>query len=124
MPSWESIGGVQVFRAGKGEWYNQAHAKRWDMGEDVQPLSSPPWQVELEQACQAVDDHHGKIVVDLSEMNWLVGHDWGFLIRLGKALASEGIKLIVLARGRVSEAADLVGVHDDMKIVKSLEEAL
>lgn len=123
MLSWERIHGVRVFYAGKGEWYNQPHDKRWDMGEDVQPLQPPSWHIELEQACQALEDRQRHIVIDLSEMDWLVGNDWGFLIRLSRELAPEGIKPIVIVRGRVSGAADLIGVHEYMKIVKSLEEA-
>lgn len=39
----ERLGDAVLFRAGQGEWYNQPHDRRWDMGEDVQDLPPTPW---------------------------------------------------------------------------------
>ena len=123
MPSWERNREALVFRAGEGEWYNQPHDKKWDMGEDALPLPSPPCHVELEQACKEIEDRNQLVVVDLSEMDWLVGQDWGFLIRLGKALLPKGIKPAIIVRERVARAAGLIGVNDYIDVVRSMEEA-
>jgi len=45
----EWIGTTLVFHAGKGEWYNQPHNKRWDMGEDVAEIPPANWHVELQK---------------------------------------------------------------------------
>jgi hypothetical protein len=123
MAEWKYMDGARVFNAGKGEWYNQPHDKRWDMGEDVQPLPSPNWHVELEQACAALERPAPLIVVDLTQMSWLVGHDWGFLVRISKSLRSKDTALVVVASERVSKAAEVIQLNKLMKFARSLEEA-
>jgi len=84
MPFWEKIGKAWVLHAGAGEWYNQPHNKKWDMGEDAQELPSPELHIELQKGSESSKYSSSKIVVDLTVMFWLVSHDWGFLPRLSK----------------------------------------
>ena len=124
MTRWEQIGDAQVLRAGKGEWYNQRHDKQWDMGEDIQELLPPRWHLELEQAFKSPEVLAHLIVADLSEMEWLVGQDWGFLVRLSDRAASAGVELVVVAQERVARAAETIGLGKRARIVENLSDAL
>ena len=124
MIRWGKIGEARVLRAGKGEWYNQPHNKRWDMGEDAQDLPPPIWHTELLKACEKFEKGTSQIVIDVSEMDWLVGHDWGFLLRISEKLSSEEIGLVIVAESRVVEASKLLGLGDKIRIVDSLAGAL
>lgn len=122
MSEWQYMDGACVFNAGKGEWYNQPHDKRWDMGEDVQPLPSPNWHVALEKACAALERPAPVVIADLTQMSWLVGHDLGFLVRLSKSLRSKDTVLVVVASERVLKAAEVIQLNKLIKFVRSLEE--
>ena len=89
--------GYLIFRAGKGEWYNQPHNKRWDMLEDVADIPPARWHVELSDATNRDDPMLRHVVVNATEFSNFVGQDWGFLARLSKSLASRGIKLSIIA---------------------------
>jgi hypothetical protein len=123
MTRWEQDKNARVFHAGAGEWYNQPHDKRWGMAEDAQPLPSPSWHIELEKGCMSLESPAPPIVVDVSEMAWLVGNDWGFLVQLGESLAMKDARLVVVASERVQRAGELVGARKFMKLASSLEEA-
>ena len=69
----EHVHGALVCRAGKGEWYNQPHDKRWDMGEDSADLPPARWHVELQETIDAKGSAPSVVVVDVTEMDWLVG---------------------------------------------------
>ena len=124
MTRWEHISDAHVLRAGQGEWYNQRHDKQWDMGEDAQELQPPRWHLEMEQAFESPKILARVIVADLSEMEWLVGQDWGFLIRLGERAMSVGVELVVVAQERVARAAETIGLGEHVQIVENLGDAL
>lgn len=81
----EHVGQALVFRAGKGEWYNQ-RPPGWDMGEEPD-LPPAPWHIALEKAIATHDSTASLVVIDVTEMRWLEPLDWDFLIRLHGSLA-------------------------------------
>jgi hypothetical protein len=113
-----------VFSTGQGEWYNQPHDKIWDMGEDAADIPPPLWHLKLLRVANksGLDVRH--IVVDTTEMQWIVGQDWGFLVKLSEALASRGIPLSVVARANNVNSGKVVGIDRWFELVGSLDEAL
>ena len=124
MPNWERINDSQVYRAGRGEWYNQPHLKRWDMGEDAQDLPTPPWQRELKLGCETTVEESPKFVADLSGMTWLVSHDWGFLLGLSEELATRKAGFVVVVQPSVLEAAKMLAITGKVSVVDQIERAL
>jgi len=122
--SWERNGDSLILRAGMGEWYNQPHDKRWDFGEDVQELPLTEWQIELKRVCEDETDDLSHIVVDLLEMFWLVGQDWGFLLRTADSAASRGIQITLVVTDRHLHAAKCLGLEDRLRMVDSVDAAL
>jgi hypothetical protein len=124
MIRWEEIGEVRILRAGKGEWYNHSHNQKWDMGEDAKDLPSPNWHIELQKACEELENSFRRLIVDLKEMYWLVGHDWGFLLRMSEQLSSKGIDLVIVANDQIIQAAIVLQLGDKIKTEDSVEGAL
>ena len=120
----ERFGDAVVFRAGHGEWYNQPHSRRWDMGEDVQDLAPAPWHVALEEAITASTPRPRAVIVDVLEMTWLVGQDWGFLAELAARLREENIRLVVVANPRVARSVTALGLEVLIETRASVAEAL
>jgi hypothetical protein len=56
-------------------------------------------------------------------MFWLVGQDWGFLVRLAENLAKGGSELVVVAVGKVAAAAKLLDLDRRFVVVDSLGKA-
>lgn len=104
----ETAGDRALVRAGPGEWFNQPHNRRWDMGEDVLPLPPSPWHVEVERASEVHGIAH--LTVDMSQMDWLVGQDIGFLLDLQRRLEPRGVHLCLLATPRVVRAIGGLGL--------------
>ena len=120
----ERVGDVLVFRAGQGEWYNQSHDKRWDMGEDVQELPPAPWHLALEAAIADASSGICRLVIDATEMTWLVGQDWGFLLRLFDRMRDAELGLVLVTQERVSRAHDLLGLGERIQTSPSIEDAV
>jgi len=110
MIRWGKMGEYPVLHAGSGEWYNQPHGQRWDMGEDVAELPHPAWHIELEAGIREHSCQGQLIYLDLREMDWLVGQDWGFLAKAGGDLAKAGGELVLVAGKRIEEAGKLLRV--------------
>ena len=117
----EHIDDALVCRAGKGEWYNQPHNRRWDMGEDVADIPAAAWHLELQRAIEAQEVPPELVVVDVSEMAGLVGQDWGFLIRVQKSIEPNGIGLAIVASAGIANEARLLGLQDRLKICDSID---
>ena len=94
------------------------------MGEDAQDLPSPDWHVDLQQGCESPKYSSSRIVVDLSEMFGLVGHDWGFLLRLSELKSLEGVELVLISGEQVMKEAKILLLNNRFRIVKSIEESL
>ena len=118
----ERIGPALVFRAGKGEWYNQRNPG-WDMGEEPD-LPPAPWHIALEEAIATHDSTALLVVIDVTEMIWLEIFDWAFLLRLHRSLAAKGRKISVVATGRVLTAARIIKIADHFEVGSSLDDAL
>jgi hypothetical protein len=118
----EPSGDPLVFHAGRGEWYNQPHNERWDMGEDVADIPPANWHVELKNVLAAQSLSRTLVVVDVSEMDWLVGQDGGFLYRLSKRLSEQGIRLAVVGTERVVDAMRLLGLDEVLQLCSSLND--
>ena len=120
----ERIGAVLVCRAGKGEWYNQPHDRRWDMGEDVEDIPPAQWHLYVQRVIEAQDSPPELVVIDVSGMDWLVGQDLGFLITLSKHVAPRGIDLAVVASERVVGAVRILPLDDYFRIRSSIDDLL
>jgi len=116
------VGDQLVFHAGNGEWYNQQHDKRWDPGEDAADIPPARWHVELETVLAAQDTTPSVVVIDTTEMDWLVGQDLGFLVRIGKRLAPGRLK--VVATTRVVRAVSGLSLDSSFELSSSLADAL
>lgn len=110
-----------LFRAGSGEWYNQPHDRRWDMGEDAAEIPPAGWHVALRRTLEAAQVFPQEFVVDVRQMIWLVGQDWGFLLRLTEELEPRSCRLVVLATPHVAKASGHLGIEERMTVVASLD---
>jgi hypothetical protein len=110
-----------VFRAGPGEWYNQPHNQRWDMGEDAADIPPAAWHLALRATLAQEDPLPTLLVVDVREMPWLVGQDWGFVWHLAAELARGGCRLRVVASEHVVKAGNAIGMGDRFELATTLE---
>ena len=120
----ERIGDVLVCRVGKGEWYNQPHNRRWDMDEDVADIPPAQWHLDVQRVIEAQDSTPKLVVVDASEMDQLVGQDWGFLLEFNKRVVSRGSKLSLIASERMVKIARILRLEDYFNVVSSGEDLL
>ena len=118
----ERVGDHLVFRAGRGEWYNQPHESRWDMGEDAADIPAAGWHVDLDEALTLQDPCPPVVAVEVTEMDWLVGQDLGFLLRLSERLSRRGVRLVVVGTERVVRAAQGFGLDKYLQLSTSLED--
>ena len=51
-----------------------------------------------------------EIVVDVMGMDWLVGQDWGFLLKLAERLSPHGVRLSMRANRRVVRGGRALGL--------------
>lgn len=119
--NFERTGHVLVCRAGTGEWYNQPHKRRWDMGEDAAEIPPAQWHVEVQRIIEAQDSRPRHIVVDVSAMDRLVGQDWGFLVRLQEYLSEIGSVLSVVASERMVQMAEIMRLKERLRVRSSME---
>ena len=94
------------------------------MGEDAQKRPLTDWQLELKRVCEKETDDLSHIVVDLLEIGYLVGHDWGFLFRTTEMAASRGIRITLVVSDRHLVGAKCVGLEDRLEMVDSIDAAL
>jgi len=110
-----------LFRAGKGEWYNQPHDRRWDMGEDVAEIPPAGWHLDLERAMDQQEKPPKRVRIDASEFDWLVGQDLGFLLRFEKQFRARGTKIEVVTSSRVAAAIKCLNIHERLAILEADE---
>jgi hypothetical protein len=122
----ERVGGFAILRAGNGEWYNQADRGRWDMGEDVMDLPSATWHHEVHAAIRSMEWSPSMVVIDATAMTYLVGQDYGFLLKLSDQLNQAGIRVKVVAPPNEVRAYALLprSLHEKFQLVAALDEAL
>ena len=116
----ESVKDALVLHVGIGEWYNQ---RVWGMCEDV---NLPPalWHAEVETAIRSYRSRPSVVVIDATEMTYLVAGDYGFFFALSQQLKDSGTELNVVARIAEVEASTLLPLQGCFKVVGTLEEAL
>ena len=119
--STERVGDAILFHAGAGEWFNQPHNKRWDMGDDVADLPPSAWHLGLDRAIEADARTSSHVVVDVRDMFWLVGQDWGYLVRLSRRLKFCSVRLSLLATRRIFQGGQLLGMHKQFCLADSLK---
>ena len=120
----ERIGSALVFRAGAGEWFNQPGKYRWDMGEDAEERPPSQWHSGLQEAIRSQQTSPRVVVVDLTEMDRIVGVDMGFLVNLSKSLSPSDTRLSVAANEKIREIARLTNLGRFFDVVGSVDEAL
>jgi hypothetical protein len=116
----ERIEGALILRPGTGEWYNQ---RVWDMFEDVD-LPPARWHAEIDAAIRSHESHPSIVVIDATEMAYLVAGDYGFFVTLSKRLDSAGTRLTVVARPNELRACEVVRLQEYFDMVGTLDEAL
>ena len=119
----ERVGDALVFHAGRGEWYNQPHNKRWDMGEDVADIPPAQWHLDIQRAIDSQEQELARVVIDFTGMFSLVGRDWGFLVRLSKQMQPRGWKLLILGSERITSVIRILGLGSWIDVCHSLEES-
>jgi len=94
------------------------------MAEDAQELPSPAWHLELDRELASADQSVGIVAVDLTEMDWLVGQDWGFLVRMSERAKAAGRELVVVASERVIKASKVIALDGRFRVLGRLDDAL
>jgi len=94
------------------------------MGEDAARIPPAQWHLDVQRVIEAQDSPFELVVLDLSEMDWLVGQDLGFLIRLSKRVAPEGVDLAVVATERVVKAVRVFPLEEYFRIRSSINDLL
>ena len=97
------IGDALVFEAGLGEWYNQ-NTGSWNIEDDAVDRPPPPWHIELEQLVGLEEEGPLRLVIETSDMVWLIAADIGFIRRLAERVQKDGGCLLVVARKNVVSA--------------------
>ena len=120
----ERVGDALVFHAGPGEWFDQPHNETWDLEGEPQELPPSQRQIALDQTIESQAAGVSRVVVDVTEMGWLAGQDWGYLVRLTESLAIENVRLCLCAPDKLVKAGRLINLHEKMDVLGSLEKAL
>jgi hypothetical protein len=93
------------------------------MGEDVADIPPAGWQSMLDDEIEKLESAPSHLIVDLSEMFWLVGQDWGYLLRLAERLESIDSRLTIIASNRVAESAKVTQLDVRIRICDSMDAA-
>ena len=120
----EKVGETLVFRAGRGEWYNQPHDKRWDMGEEAADIPAANWHVELENSLESNTDTARRLLIDSTDMVFLADQDLGFLLRISKKLSASGMSVALVARKNMVEAIRIAKLDKYFSPYVSMNDAL
>jgi len=94
------------------------------MGEDAQELPPGKWHLELQQAFEEGRPDSGRIAVDLTSLDWLVGQDWGFLLGMAEQSWGRGTELVVIVSEPVMLSASVLQIDKKITVVHSLDELL
>ena len=93
------------------------------MGEDVADIPPANWHLEIKTALETWGDTPQSLIVDVTELSWLVGQDWGFLVRLADTLEQANSQLVLVANDRVRDAASFLKITDRIPMFESVGDA-